>query len=52
MENLPFSAEDGPEAVPQALVAVRVAAAPLDLEPKRNKQVLVKILPSFEAAPT
>lgn len=41
MENLPLIAEDGPEAITQALVAVGVTASPLDLE-SATTEILIK----------
>lgn len=35
--NLPFIAEDGPEAITQALVAVGVTGSPLNLESAMTK---------------
>lgn len=36
-KNLPLIAEDGPEAITQALVTIGVTASPLDLESVRTK---------------
>lgn len=37
-KNLPLVAEDGPEAITQALVTIRVTASPLDLESVMTKE--------------
>lgn len=37
MDNVPLIAEDGPEAITKALVAVGVTGSPLDLEPAMTK---------------
>lgn len=36
-EDIPLVAEDGAEAIPEALVAVGVTGSPLDLEPATTK---------------
>lgn len=40
MDNLPFIAEDGAEAIAKALVAVGVTGSPLDLESAMTKFLL------------
>lgn len=37
VDNVPLIAEDGPEAITEALVAVGVTGSPLDLEPAMTK---------------
>lgn len=44
MDNLPLIAEDGPEAITQALVAVGVTGSSLDLEPAMTKFSLKLLL--------
>lgn len=43
-KNLPLIAEDGPEAITQALVTIGVTASPLDLESVRTKKFSLHLL--------
>lgn len=45
-KNLPLIAEDGPEAITQALVTIGVTASPLDLESVRTKKFSLRWLQS------